>query len=113
MRDAAGRGALQALLASLEPVELESDTLTVRGKAFDIALVEQRKNELHTLATRARGRTTTLHAITIDEPSQGEGMGKPGKATNPAEAAMEIPLVRQTAELFEGTVIRVLKRNDR
>ena len=110
MRSAAGNGSLQALLASVEPISLTGDELVVRGQAYDVRLIEQRHAELATLATRARKRDTTLRAEPIVEAAPVRDPGEP--ALSPAEAAMQIPLVRETAELFQGTVVRALRRND-
>ncbi len=102
---------MQALLASIEPVSLEGDTLRVRGRRYDLALFEKRKAELATLAARARQRATDLVVIEAGEPTKKQPKNNE-QAQTPAEAAMEIPLVRQTAELFEGTVVRALRRTD-
>ena len=113
MRDAAGGGSMPALLEALEPVELSDDVLRVRGRAFDLTLMEQRRAELQSLALRVRKRATTLEGIPLDEAPVAGPTGEPVRTQSNAEAAMEIPLVRQTAELFEGTVVRVLRRTDR
>jgi hypothetical protein len=103
---------MPALLAALEPIALVDDVLRVRGRAFDLTLMEQRRADLQSLATRIRQRATTLEGVTLDEVPVAGPEGGPVRTQSNAEAAMEIPLVRQTAELFEGTVVRVLRRTD-
>lgn len=101
---------MQALLASLEPVRLEGDALVVRGPAYDLRLVEQRTGELVRLASRARQRETTIVAEAAEAEATGEVQASPGKTVQ--EAAMDIPLVRQAAELFDGQVVRAIRRPD-